>query len=499
MRTHLKFAMLLVFIVLSQSLPSQTKRKAVSNPKVEKPSLTFTEKIFGANMEDAMLMIDEEFSSMDIVFDKVKDEIDYLYDDELKKTDSINHYFKHLISKERVFTIVGNKDREILELTVRDHGEADSTSQKILKKLGIEKWILIEKKGNRSLYENDKLFARITLGSTKIYEIFKPRNFPQQIHLDSLNVHHSFTENIDFARQMLEKSGFRLLAAKTNEVVNDNEYNFHGYRQELIYDKGTEVFIEMDDRRKNVIKISNPNAVIFSSLKNLLLDDQYKERYTDNEDQVKYFRKDNMMAAFSLGANEITFYAVPSVNDYQTKKNYGNFPYLYELEKIYKGFTFEDRIAYMTDHFAVSSFYKTPTFTTQKAGATFRYVFYNDKDFADHWGVKYAIDYDNADIADLYYKNMVGRFEELASSDFTLDVAQHQLSNRIQIYDKAVNSAMAAGDAAKRNAQLLADQRAEAEQKQRDIAREQEKARKNAELTQTLNSATTEILKLLQK
>ena len=68
-----------------------------------------------------------------------------------------------------------------------------------------------------------------------------------------------------------------------------------------------------------------------------------------------------------------------------------------------------------------------------------------------------------------------------------------------EFYDKTIYTANVLSEQAKESAQLLADQRAAAEQKQRDILREQEKARRNAELTNTINQTTNELLKLLQK
>ncbi|WP_411812247.1 hypothetical protein ACLB9Y_03390 [Chryseobacterium scophthalmum] len=488
-----------VFFVMIQTFYAQAKKKALA----PKEPITFIEKIFKTNLDEATLLLDEELSEIGVVFKKVEDEKDYIYDQELKKTDTINSIFKHLITDNSYrFTLIGDKNNVVIGFSLSNYPANDDLLSKIIQKLGIKNWSLVETKGERSLYKKGKLFASINSGEYFSCEIFVPIVLLASQPVDSLTLRSSFAENRNFVTELMNKMGYKLLSAKKRAVYNKTDtpaYDFISYYQTLYYNQGTEVTIMMDENKKSTITISNPNAIIFSSIKTKLTDNTWNQKYTNSVYNTTYFRKNNRMMSIAPSLNQIQLYSVAAANDNESKLVYGSLLYLYELEEIYSGFTFEDRIAYMNDHFAVSDVYDTPTFIIKKKDATIRYIFYDDKTSKEYALLKYSVDNDNPAIADLYYKNVIENFPSLTSQNFALTIGKNKLPHRTQFYDKTIYTANVLSEQAKESAQLLADQRAAAEQKQRDILREQEKARRNAELTNTINQTTNELLKLLQK
>lgn len=488
-----------VLFLMIQTLYAQAKKKIVA----PKETITFVENIFKTDLEGATLLLDEELSQIGIVFKKVEDEKDYIYDDQLKKTDTINSIFKYLTTDDNYqFTLIADKNNTLIGFSLNNYPVNKDLFPKILQKLGIKDWSLVETKGTRSLYKRGKLFANINSGEYFSCDVFVPAVLPAGKAIDSLTLRSSFAENIDFTNELMTKMGFKLLSAKKRTVYNKTDtpaYDFVSYYQTLYYNQGTEVTVVMNENKKNSIIISNPNAIIFSTLKTKLIDNTWNLRYTNSVYDMAYYRKNNSMISIAPSMNQIQLYPVASLNDNETKLAYGSLLSLSELEDIYSGFSYEDRVAYMNDHFATSNVYDSPNFIIKKKGATIRYIFYDDKTSKEYWGLKYSVDNDNSTIANLYYKNMIENYTSLISQDFTLTTGKNTLPNRTQFYDKTIYTANAANQQAKETALLLADQRAAAEQKQRDILREQEKARRNAELTNTINQTTNELLKLLQK
>jgi len=491
----------ILYFVLSfmmQTLDAQAKKKTTV-PK----EATFVEKIFKTDLDEATLLLDKELSEIGVVFKKVADEKDYIYDEELKKTDTVNSIFKHLITDNSYrFTLIGDKNNAVIGFSLSNYPANNALLPKIVQKLGIKNWKLVETKGERSLYQKGKFLANTNSGEYFSCDIFVPVALPASQPIDSLTLRSSFSENRDFAKDLMNKMGYKLLSAKKQAVNNRTDtpaYDFINYYQTLYYNQGTEVTIMMDENKKNTITISNPNAIIFSNIKTKLTDNTWNQKYTNSVYNTTYFRKNNRIMSISPDLNQIQLYSIASPNDNERKLVYGSLLYLYELEEIYSGFSFEDRIAYMNDHFALSDVYDTPTFIIKKKGATIRYVFYDDKTSKKYAGLKYSVDNDNPAIADPYYQNVIENFPSLTSQNFTLTIGKNKLPHRTQFYDKTIYTANVLSEQAKESAQLLADQRAAAEQKQRDILKEQEKARRNAELTNTINQTTNELLKLLQK
>lgn len=498
MKTLAKIPILcFVLFIMIQTLHAQAKKK-ISTPK---ENTTFFEKIFKTDLDGASLLLDEELSKIGIVFSKVEDEKDYIYDAELKKTDTINSIFKHLITNnEYKFTLIGDKNNAVTGFLLNYYPVKDSLLPKIVQTLGIKDWSLVEAKGERSLYKRGKLFAKVNSGNYYSCEVFLPAVLSVSQPADSITLRSSFAENINFATALINKMGYQLLSAKKQAVYNKVDtpaYDFISYYQTFFYNQGTEVTIMMDENKKTTITISNPNAVVFNSIKTKLIDTTWNLKYTNSASNTTYFRKNNSMISIAPDVSEIILYPLASTNE--SKLIYGGLLYLYQLDEIHSGFSYEDRIAYMKDHFATSNEYDIPNFIIRKKDATIRYIFYDDKTSKEYWGIKYSVDNNNPTIADLYYKNVVENYPSIASSDFTLSLGKNTLPNRTQFYDKTIYTANAVSQQAKENAQLLANQRQEAEQKQREIERQQEKARRNAELTNTINQTTNELLKLLQK
>ncbi|MFL9835680.1 hypothetical protein [Chryseobacterium terrae] len=488
-----------VLIITIQTLYAQAKKKTVA----PKETATFVEKIFKTDLDGATLLLDEELSETGVVFKKVEDEKDYIYDADLKKTDTVNSIFKYLITdNDYRFTLIANKDNEVTGFSLSNYPANDNLLPKIIQKLGIKNWSVVETKGERALYKKGKLFAIINSGDYLNFDVFVPAILPANQSLDSLTLRSSFAENRDFVKEMMNKMGYKLLSAKKRAVYNRTDtpaYDFISYYQTLYYNQGTEVTIMMDENKKNTITISNPNAVIFNNIKTKLIDNTWNLRYSNSVYNTAYFRKNNRMISIAPSLNQIQLYSVASPNDNETKLAYGSLLQLYELEDIHSGFSYDDRIAYMNDHFATGDVYDSPTFIIKKNGTTIRYIFYDDKTAKEYWGLKYSVDNDNSEIADQYYRNAVGNYPSLESQNFKLSLGKNTLPNRTQFYDKTIYTANAISQQAKENAQLLADQREEAAKKQREIERQQEKARRNAELTNTINQTTNELLKLLQK
>lgn len=200
-----------VLFLMTQTLYAQAKKKIVA----PKETVTFVENIFKTDLEGATLLLDEELSQVGVVFKKVQDEKDYIYDDQLKKTDTINSILKYLITDDNYqFTLIADKNNAVVGFSLNNYPVNNDLFPKIIQKLGIKDWNLVETKGERSLYKRGKLFANISSREYFSCDVFVPAVLPTSQAIDSLTLRSSFAENIDFTRELMTKMGFKLLSAK---------------------------------------------------------------------------------------------------------------------------------------------------------------------------------------------------------------------------------------------------------------------------------------------
>ncbi|MCI9844758.1 hypothetical protein [Flavobacterium pectinovorum] len=500
MKTSKYFIVIVFSLFFVQTVSAQTKKKTtVTKQQVAKEKITFAEKILDNDIDAATLLIDNVFGVLGVTFTGVEDSKDYIYDENLKKTDTIFNHFRTLLTdaKFNVFLVADNR-KKVTEFRIVGSSELDEVfTKKIIQTTGVSGWTIVEAKSKNALYKKGKYFSKVISEGYLDFEAFVPEKQKLEVSTASFIVHSSFKETISFAHQLLLKMGGNLLVTKRLSVYNDENYNFESYNQELIYSQGTKVTIREDASKKKSIFITNQSAVVFASLKSKLLDEKWQEKYTNTIHDCVYYRKDNLMVSLALSYKSIELYAVPDLNDTQTQLTYGEFLTLNQMNDIYDGFSYEDRIAYMKDHFALNGFYNIPTFIVKRNGYNIRYLFFDNKEFENNWGHKFSVETDHMDVNN-YYTAGIDNLSLLSENSKT-KFENNIMSNRTQFYDKAIYNANKAGKVAKENAELLAKQRQEAEQKQLEIQREQEKIKRNAELTDVINKTTDQLLNMFKK
>ncbi|WBV61513.1 hypothetical protein PFY12_05170 [Chryseobacterium camelliae] len=480
MKTNILLLFLLVFGCISAQ--KKTVRPAVKTIKKEvqatvEKSLLYN--LLGKNIDNALMELDEKMSGKGYIFSGVKDDKKYVYTTDKKKTEEVYSYNKYFtISKGdspiQIF-LGANPDKTIYDIYINYENPEDGEAFK--KEIGVESWKLIETKGAQSIYKNKEKFA--VVGSNNI-AAFIPES--------------KYEPGLEIA-PVLAILNSAPICVKKKEVYS-NEGRFIDYLQEFYYKNGFKITVDQE-LRKETTYIYNPSKIALHTVLSKLQDLGYKERYKEERTQHRYFYNESSNSMIKATDDYLELYSLPdpasAYNDSHLKQQ-AITPYL--LNDIYQDFPDQTvREQYLKDHFwdKASSDGTLNIFGRDSNDNIVRVWFYDNENFDKTWGGKFNISFQD------------GKAMNSLQFDNTALFARNESSNEgyykfsTYYYDKNKYTASKTSYDVQQNVNKLAEQKLEAERKQREIEENERKARKNAELQQGLQSFTNQLLELYKK
>lgn len=480
MKTNILILFLLVFGCISAQkktgkLPVKTIKKEVQT--TAEKSLLYN--LLGKNIDNALMELDEKMSGKGYTFSGVKDDKKYVYTADKQKTEEVYSYNKYFtISKGdspiQIF-LSANPDKTIYDIYINYENPEDGEALK--KEVGVESWKLIETKGDQSIYKNKEKFVIV---ERTYIEAFVPAS--------------TYEPGLDVT-PVLTILNSTPICVKKKDIYSNNG-RFTDYTKESYYKNGFKIIVD-EQLRKETTYVYNPSKIALHTVLSKLQDLGYKERYTEAQTQNRYFYNETSNSMIKATEEYLEIYTLPTPNieyDENHWKQQAITPYL--LNNVYNNFPDETiRNQYLKDHFwnKKSTGGTLNIFGRDSNDNVVRAIVYDNKNFDEYWGAKFYISFkDEKAMNNLEYDNSLLFVKNKASTeDFYKFNAYY--------YDKNKYTASKTSYDVQQNANKLAEQKLEAERKQREIEENEQKARRNAELQEGLQSFTNQLLELYKK
>lgn len=474
----LKVTLTIILFICNTFLQAQSKKK----PIVAAEKISFIISLIGKNIEDATLEINDRLSPLGINFTKVTEEKDFVYNENLLPTENVYSYFKYLSTDQNFYiTLIADSDKNIIKCNFKFQDSTRTLRQKIEGILGKPNTLVFQDV-HTQIYRQKNIIYTTNKDDIQVFNnvepVFtKPSSDSIKFGISMEDVGYNFNK-------ILTENNNPILYAEKKTVTNDSKYQFKSFNQNIFYKNGYLLTLKFDQRKNTTAIIENPNAIYMSNIANKITSNGYQSIYGS---ESGYYKKEE---SFILKNDHyLFFYTIP--NDLEKKLSYADLPSITELNDFYYPIfnDYSKRAEYLDDHYV-----KQGNFWARKNanGDVVRFYFGNVKDFNENRGLKFLVDSPKANINEFYKINSPNN---LAFDDYDMNDAQ--FPERTQFYDKTLYSAAEAGAKAKQYANQLAQKKLETENKQREIIREQEKARKASENAVLINTATNSIINSL--
>lgn len=480
MKTNILILFLLVFGCISAQKKAVKPAAKIIKKEVHataEKSLLYN--LLGKNIDNALLELDEKISSKGYAFSGVEEDKKYVYTADKNRTEEVRSFHKYLtISKNnkplQIF-LSANPDKTIYDVYIYFENTEDVIEFK--KDIGIGFWKLLETKGEQNIYNNKEKFA--VVGPNNINAFVPESKYETSLAL----------------APVLTVLNSTPICVKKKEVYS-KDGRFIDYIQEFYYKNGFRIMVE-EELRKEATYINNPSKIALHTVLSKLQDLGYKERYKEEVTQNRYFYNESSNSMVKATDENIEIYTLPITSaeyDDNHWKQEKITPQL--LNSIYNNFPDKTvRAQYLKDHF----WHKTADdgtlniFGRDNNDNIVRAWLYDKENFDKQWGRKFDISFTNQKS----YQDLLFDDSLLYAIGSTVDGKFYKFQGGY--YDKNKYLASKTSYDVQQNVNKLAEQKLEAERKQREIEENQRKAKRNAELQEGLQSFTTQLLELYKK
>ena len=164
------FPILLLSINLCQAEIKFDKNQPVSQINKNVDNITFVEKVFNANVDDAKKMFLKFFKAYEITLNSISDDKIIYNIGENGKPNSLLHQTKIdlLFSRGIEVNITTNNEDKIAEINISGLESKDNNSKKIIDSLGFFKWNIIYDEGKSGFYDKGKIACIL---NSFVYEV----------------------------------------------------------------------------------------------------------------------------------------------------------------------------------------------------------------------------------------------------------------------------------------------------------------------------------------
>lgn len=476
MKTKILILFLLVFGCISAQKKTAKPIKKEVQSTAEK-SLLYN--LLGKNIDNALMELDEKISGKGYVFSGVEDDKKYVYATDKKRTEEIYNYSKYFtVSKGGnpvQMILSANPDKTIYDIYA--YYENPEDGEEFKKDMGIDLWRLVETKGEQNIYNHKEKFA--VLGPNNI-NAFVPES--------------KYETGVD-AASVIPILNSTPICVKKKEVFS-KDGRFMDYTQEFYYKNGFKITVD-EELRREATYVYNPSKIALHTILSKLQDLGYKERYKEEQTQNKYYYNESTNSMIKATDDYIELYTLPApVADYNDShlKQQAITPYL--LNEVYQNFPDKTvRNQYLKDHFwdKEASDGTLNIFGRDINDNIVRAWFFDKENYDKNWGGKFNISFkDETAMNNLVFDNSILFTKNESSKEGFYKFSTYY-------YDKNKYVASKTSYDVQQNVNKLAEQKLEAERKQREIEENQKKAQRNAELSEGLQTFTNQLLELYKK